>query len=102
MVPIDPATAIYEIPDSMLAEYHLVRGAATSAAYRCDEPNPVLISLAELRVPVGRALEPKRVRRILDAIAANTPLPAVPVFRVPNQAVVLDGMHRVAVATALG
>ncbi len=55
MGPVDPAIAIYEIPDSMLAEYGFKRGAATSSTYRCDEPNNVLIPLGELRVPAGRA-----------------------------------------------
>jgi ParB-like chromosome segregation protein Spo0J len=102
MAPIDPTTVIYEIPDSMLAECHVERGAITSAVYHFDEPDIVLIPLRELRVPAGRALDPARLRRILEAIAAREPLPAVPVFREPNQAVVLDGMHRFAVATALG
>jgi hypothetical protein len=102
MAPIDVVTAIYEIPDSMLAEYGLKRGAATSSAYRCDEPNVVLIPLGELRVPTGRALDPARLRRILQEVGAHKPLPAVPVFREPNQVVVLDGMHRIAVATVLG
>jgi hypothetical protein len=38
----------------------------------------------------------------VQAVAAREPLPAVPVFREPNQVVVLDGMHRFAVGTALG
>jgi hypothetical protein len=102
MAPIDTTTAICDIPSSMLAEYGLKGGVATSSAYRCDEPRRVLISLGELRVPTGRALDPARLRRILQAIGTHTPLPAVPVFREPTQVVVLDGMHRVAVATALG
>jgi hypothetical protein len=102
MPPIDPAAAIYEIPDSMLTEYRLERSAAKSAAYRCADPNMVLIPFGALRVPTGRALDPVRLRRLLQAVAAGEPLPAVPVFREPNQAVVLDGMHRFAVAAALG
>ena len=102
MTPIDPTTAIYEVTDTMLAQCGLERGAATSSAYHCNEPNIVLIPLRELCVPTGRALDPTRLRRILQAVAAREPLPAAPVFREPNQVVVLDGMHRVAVATALG
>jgi hypothetical protein len=101
MAPNNPTAAIFEIPDSMLAEYRLERGAAWSQAYRCDELNMVLIPLGELRVPAGRALDPARLRRILQAVAAREPLPAVPVFREPNKVVVLDGMHRFAVAAAL-
>jgi hypothetical protein len=102
MAPIDPTSAIYDVPDSMIAQCGLERGAATSSAYRCVEPNSVLIPLEELRVPIRRALDPVRLWRILQAVAAREPLPAVPVFREPNQVVVLDGMHRFAVATALG
>src|SRR5258708_6810205 len=98
MAPIEPDTAIYEIPDSMLAEYHLERGGAGFSAYRYHAPNRVLIPLGELRLPTGRALDPARLRRILEAVAARDPLPAVPVFREEHQVVVLDGMHRFAVA----
>src|SRR5258708_32600434 len=100
MAPIEPDTGIDEIPDSMLAEYHLERGGARFSAYRYHAPNRVLIPLGELRLPTGRALDPARLRRILEAVAARDPLPAVPVFCEGPPAGGLDLIRRVAVAAA--
>lgn len=102
MAPINPATAVYEVSDQLLAEYGLRRGVVALSAYSCADSDAVLISLAELRVPAHRGLAPDRLRRILLAVSTRKPLPAVPLFREPNCAIVLDGMHRYAVAAAVG
>jgi hypothetical protein len=102
MTPIDPAREIYEIPDAMLAEFGLTRGAVPAATYHCEELGVVSVPLNELRVPGGRAVDPTRLRRVLSAIVAHEPLPALPVYREPTAVVVLDGMHRYPAARALG
>ena len=48
MAPIDPATAVYEVSDQLLAEYGLRRGVVASSAYSCADSDAVLISLARV------------------------------------------------------
>jgi len=72
MTPIDPAREIYEIPDAMLAEFGLTRGASTAVTYLCDESGVVSVPLNELRVPSGLVLDLMRLRRILSATPATT------------------------------
>lgn len=96
MSPIDPA--LREVPATMLAEYGVQPGGAP--AWRCDDLGMELVPVAALRVPATRGLDPERLRRLLSGVAAGDPLPAVPVFREADAVVVLDGMHRVAVARA--
>ena len=57
-----------------------------------------LVPVAELRTPATRGLDGERLRSLLRGIAAGGALPAVPVFREPDAVVVLNGMHRVAIA----
>ncbi|MGB6452252.1 MAG: hypothetical protein WBE92_15990 [Steroidobacteraceae bacterium] len=100
MSPIDPA--LREVPDAMLVECGLHASGATAPAWRCDEPNAELVPVVELRVPAARGLDPERLRSLLLGVAACDALPAVPVYRAPEAVVVLNGMHRVAVARAVG
>ena len=100
MSPINPA--LREVPDAMLTEYGFQPGRPPAPTWHCDDPGVELVPLVALRVPLGRGLDPQRLRWPLGRIAAGHALPAVPVFRELDALVVLDGMHRVAVARALG
>lgn len=98
MSPIDPT--LRAVPANLLAEYGIQSGRAS--AWRCDNSDVELVAVAELRIPAARGLDAERLRRLLSALSAGDALPAVPVFREPGAVVVLDGMHRVAIAHAAG
>jgi ParB-like chromosome segregation protein Spo0J len=84
----------------MVAEYGVQPGNAL--AWRCDDVGMELVPVAELRTPASRGLDAERLRNLLRGIAAGVALPAVPVFREPDAVVVLNGMHRLAIARAAG
>jgi hypothetical protein len=86
----------------MLAEYGLQAGRASESAWRCDDTGIELVPVSALRVPMTRGLDPERLRRLLSGVATGGPLPAVPVFHQSGAFVVLDRMHRIAVARAAG
>jgi hypothetical protein len=96
--PIDPD--LRAVPATMVAEYGVQPG--QTPAWRCDDVGMELVPVAELRTPATRGLDAERLRSLLRGIAAGAALPAVPVFREPDAVVVLNGMHRVAIARVAG
>jgi hypothetical protein len=98
---------LYEVPDSLLVEFALQPG--SGQIIRCVAAGTIDVPLAELRgpsiAPGRRGLRADRLRSILSAIAAGTPMEsAVPIFREEGsaQAVILNGAHRHAIAVKLG
>lgn len=100
-MPIDPRTAVYDVPAWLSGLSVDLR----DARYVSATANAVSIPVAELRGPPdSRGYDPERLHRALLAFAAGTPWDAVPVYREPGErvAVALDGAHRLAVAKAIG
>jgi excisionase family DNA binding protein len=93
-----------DVPDELLAECGLRRGGMTASSYRCTDPAAVLVPVAEITGPMQRKLNEDALRSLLRAVRDRVPLPPVVVFREPGAAttMLLDGLHRWKVSTALG
>ncbi len=76
-----PLTLDY-IPDELLSEYALRRGAATEPSYRSTDPQSVLAPVAEITVPV-RKLNEDALRSLLHSVRDGDSLPPVVMFRKP-------------------
>jgi len=95
---------IHGIPDELLAAYGLRRGGATTPSYRSNDPDAVLMPLAEVTGPEHRKLNEDALRSLLRGLRDGAELPPIIVFREPcaASAVLLDGMHRWRLSLALG
>ena len=93
-----------DVPDKLLAEYGLRRGAATGPSYRCTDPAGALVPLIEVIGPTHRKLNEEALRSLLRGVRDGADLPPIIVFREPGAAVatLLDGLHRVRLSLAVG
>jgi hypothetical protein len=104
-MPINPETAVYDVPDQLLSKFGFRRGAHSDPnVFICTDPHAIAILMSELRWPISRALDPQRLEYALRCFRDGIPQAAVPVYcpEGTRRAVVLDGAHRLAVASALG
>jgi hypothetical protein len=84
-----------DVPNEMLIECGLSRGAVEGSSCRCAEPDAIFVPLADLIVPGMRDLSEGRVRRLLCAVRDQVELPAVVICREPRaaRATLLDGLY---------
>jgi hypothetical protein len=89
-----------DVTDELLAECGLVRGAASTASYRCTEPTTVLLPTAKVIGPPRRKLN----HNILNGFRHGHSIPPVEVFYEPetDELILLDGMHRWRTSLAYG
>jgi hypothetical protein len=101
-------TGTYSVPDNLLIDYGLTPGGAANRAYPCTDPAAVIVAVTGVWgpgiAPGRRGYSPIKLRPILQAIAAGTPLPPVPVYLDPadGRLILLDGAHRLGAAVACG
>jgi hypothetical protein len=93
-----------DVPDELLSECGLQRGAARTAAYHCMDTTAELLPIAKMLGPPGRQLNRDALARILQGFRERATLPPVLAYHDAHRDVfdLIQGTHRWRCSLAYG